>query len=112
MLYDLSVVQFSKMLTIMSTFLQIGEDHAKAKGYNVAVLMQSRLAPDQYPLWRQIQIACDTAKLGVARLVDKVADAPKHADGEATYEECQAQIKDVIAYLLPLSAPILLHQKS
>ncbi len=99
MLYDLTVVQFSKMLNNLSAFLQAGEDHAKAKGFQVSVLMQSRLAPDQYPLWRQVQIACDTAKLGVARLTDRVDSAPKHADGESTYEECQARIKDVIAYL-------------
>ncbi len=56
-----------------------------------------RLAPDQFPLARQVQITCDTAKLGAARLAGK--EAPSHPDTETTVEELRARIRSVIAYL-------------
>ena len=46
---------------------------------------------------RQVQIACDTAKLGAARLAGK--EAPTHADTEKTLPELKARINDVITYL-------------
>jgi hypothetical protein len=50
-------------------------------------------------LTRQIQIACDTAKLGVARLASKEDTAPNHEDGEATIAELQERIQAVLDYL-------------
>lgn len=99
MLYDLTVIQFSKMLNNLSAILEKGAEFAEAKKIDVDVLLNSRLAPDQFNLIRQVQIACDTAKLGVARLTDKVESAPKHADTEATLAELQERIQSVLAYL-------------
>lgn len=61
MLYDLTVVQFSKMLKNLSVILEKGECFANLKKVDMAVLLNSRLAPDQFNLIRQVQIACDTA---------------------------------------------------
>ncbi len=44
------------------------EKYATEKKFDVGVLLQSRLSPDQFRLIQQIQTACDTAKLGAARL--------------------------------------------
>ena len=99
MFYELTVVQFSKMLTNLSAILEKGEQFAESKNINFNVLLNSRLAPDQYNLIHQVQIACDTAKLGVARLVGQVDSAPKHEDTETTLAELQSRIKAVIAYL-------------
>lgn len=99
MLYDLTVIQFSKMLNNLSAILQKGAEFAEAKKIDVDVLLNSRLAPDQFNLIRQVQIACDTAKLGVARLTDKVDSAPKHADTETTLVELQERIQSVLSYL-------------
>ncbi|MFP5459887.1 MAG: DUF1993 family protein, partial [Bacteriovoracia bacterium] len=49
------------------------------------------------PLLRQVQIACDTAKLGAARLAGK--DAPVHDDKETTWPELKSRIHQVIAFL-------------
>jgi len=76
MLYDLTVVQFSKMLHNLTAILNKAELAAEAKKYDVSVLLNSRLAPDQFNLIRQVQIACDTAKIGVARLAGVVDSAP------------------------------------
>lgn len=99
MLYELTVVQFGKMLMNLSAILEKGKQHAEAKKFDFNVLLNSRLAPDQFNLTRQIQIACDTAKLGVARLAGKESSAPKHEDGDATLEELQARIRSVVDYI-------------
>lgn len=99
MLYDLTVVQFSKMLKNLSAILEKSAGFAETKKIDVEVLLNSRLAADQFNLIRQVQIACDTAKLGVARLAGKADTAPKHADTETTLPELQQRIKSVLDYL-------------
>lgn len=99
MLYDLTVVQFSKMLKNLSVILEKGECFANLKKVDMAVLLNSRLAPDQFNLIRQVQIACDTAKIGVARLTDNLDTVPKHDDSETTLAELQARISSVLDYL-------------
>jgi hypothetical protein len=61
------------------------------------VLLQSRLAPDMFPLIRQVQIACDHAKGTAARLAGK--EPPAHTDTETTIEQAKQRIATVIAYL-------------
>lgn len=99
MLYELTVVQFSKMLMNLSAILEKGKQFAELKKVDVNVLLNSRLALDQFNLTRQIQIACDTAKLGVARLTGNEASAPKHEDGDATLEQLQERIRSVVDYI-------------
>lgn len=99
MFYELTVVQFSKALSNLSALLDKGATYAEVKKFDVAVLLNSRLAPDQFNLIRQVQIACDTAKLGVARLTGKVESAPVHADTETTLAELKARIQSVQEYL-------------
>ena len=62
-------------------------------------MLNARLTPDQFPLIRQVQIACDSAKLGAARLTGQVDSAPKHADDEVNLAQLQQRIKDTIDYL-------------
>ena len=104
MLYQLTCVQFSKMLTNLSAILDKGAAYAESKKFDVAVLLNARLAPDQFNLIRQVQIACDTAKLGVARLADKVESAPKHEDNETSLEQLQLRIRSVLEYLSSYTA--------
>lgn len=103
MLYDLTVVQFSKMLNNLSAILDKGAAHADAKKFDVGVLLNARLAPDQFNLIRQVQIACDTAKLGVARLTGKTETVPVHPDTETTLPELKARIQSVLEYLVQFS---------
>ena len=99
MFYELTVVQFSKALSNLSAILDKGAAYAEVKKFDVAVLLNSRLAADQFNLIRQVQIACDTAKLGVARLTGTVESAPVHADTETTLAELKARIQSVQEYL-------------
>lgn len=102
MLYELTAVQFSKMLSNLNRILDKSATYAESKKIDMEVLLNSRLAPDQFHLIRQVQIACDTAKLGVARLTGKTA--PIHEDNEKTLAELKARIEDVVAYLASFTA--------
>ncbi|WP_394823356.1 DUF1993 family protein [Pendulispora albinea] len=96
-LYDASVPQFKRMLTNLDRWLELAIAHAEKKPFDPNVLLVARLAPDQYPLTRQVQAACDAAKFGAARAGGK--EPPKHPDTETTFEELRGRIRDVITYL-------------
>lgn len=97
MIYENTNSQFQKTLRNLKAILEKAELFAQSKKVEFPVMMNSRLAVDQFPLYRQIQIACDTAKLGASRLTAK--EAPPHEDGEMTINQAKSRIDDVIAYL-------------
>jgi len=92
-----SVVESKKMLTNLDGWIEKGVAHAKARSFDPNVLLGVRLAPDQYPLLRQIQSSCDNAKFAAARLSGK--EAPKHPDTEQTVDECRARIHTCVSHL-------------
>lgn len=96
-LYDETIHPLDKMLENLNAWLDAGVEHAKSKSFEPAVLLGSRLAPDQFSLLRQIQAACDQAKFAAARVSGK--EPPKHPDTEQTLEEIRARIATVRAYL-------------
>jgi len=96
MYYD-AFVQFKKTLGQLSTWLDKAEVFAKEKSFDANSFLSFRLAPDQLPFVKQVQIACDTAKLGASRLTGK--EAPSHADNEQTLPELRARVASVISYL-------------
>ncbi|MFT4584162.1 MAG: hypothetical protein ACI8XZ_003926 [Gammaproteobacteria bacterium] len=104
MIYPIVISQFSKMLGNLATMLDKAAAHAQTKKFDMEVLLQARLSPDQFNLIRQIQVACDTAKLAAARLADKEEDAPKHEDSETTLSEIKARLQSVIDYLQTFKA--------
>ncbi|HYE41740.1 MAG TPA: DUF1993 family protein, partial [Ramlibacter sp.] len=67
-MHSVSVPVFARMLNNLGAVLAKAEQHAAARKFDVAVLLSARLAPDMFPLTRQVQIACDAAKFAVARL--------------------------------------------
>ena len=92
-----SVLQAKKMLTSLEGWLDKAVAYATVKSFDPETLLAARLAPDQFPLLRQIQSACDSAKFLAARLSGK--DPPKHPDTEQTLEQVRARIRTVVAYL-------------
>lgn len=102
MFYELTVQQYTKTLRNLLAILDKADKHAEAKKIDFIVFLNSRLAPDQFDLTRQIQIACDSAKIGTARLAGK--EPPAHADTEKTLAEIKARIESTIAYLGTVSA--------
>jgi len=96
-MYEQTVPVFRSMLTNLDTFLQKAAADADTRKFDVAVLLQSRLAPDQIPLLGQVQIACDVAKGCVARLSGK--EVPKHEDTETTLPEVRERIAKTLAFI-------------
>lgn len=96
-MYAQSVALMRPMLNNLKTWLDHARTYAEERGFDAEVLVQSRLAPDQFALVRQVQSACDTAKFVPARLTGR--DAPSHADTESTMDELKARIEAVTAYL-------------
>jgi uncharacterized protein len=88
---------FKLMLSNLSHFLDKAQSHADAKKFDPTSLTQYRLAPDMLPFTRQISIACDAAKFGVARLAD--VNAPKFEDTEATLADLKARIAKTQEFL-------------
>jgi len=103
MIYQIVVPQFSKMLANLSAILDKAASYAEPKKIDMEVLLGSRLAPDQFNLLRQIQIACDTANLGAARLIGNEAAAQTFPDDEKTLDEIKARIASTIAILQKLT---------
>ena len=97
-----SVPIFRTMLTNLAYFLEKGSAHAEARKFDPQVLVNARLAPDMLPFSRQVQIACDAAKNGVARLSG--VEAPKFEDNEATFDELRARIDKTLAWLATVPA--------
>ncbi|RYZ11464.1 MAG: DUF1993 domain-containing protein [Comamonadaceae bacterium] len=96
-MYDASVTVFLHNLQQLSHMLEKGRAHAEAAGLDPATLTQARLAPDMFPLTRQIQSASDASKLGVARLA--AIEAPPFADVEESFAELQDRIARTRAFL-------------
>jgi hypothetical protein len=89
--------QFSRTLTQMTAWLSAAEAYAAERKFDAHVFLTVRLSPDQFPLVRQVQSTCDTAKLGAARLTGK--DAPSHTPTPRPASELQARVRAVIEYL-------------
>ena len=103
-LYTVTVTPIINMLESLTEILEKASGSAKSKqlewhpeGMQESSLLNSHITFDQFPLIRQVQIACDNAKNGVARLAD--IEAPKHEDTEKTFEELKARIEKTIEFL-------------
>src|SRR5580692_5157384 len=96
-LYDFSVPVLTHGLKNLSAILDKAAAHAAEKKFDSIVLAQARLFPDMFPLARQVQIACDTAKGAAARLAG--IEPPKHEDTEATIAELKARIAKTLDFL-------------
>ncbi|MCY1236072.1 hypothetical protein D9M68_454820 [compost metagenome] len=89
-MYEASVPVLARMLGNLSNILKKAEANAQARGIDPKVFIESRLAPDMFPLVRQVQIASDMAKGCAARLAD--VEVPSWEDTESTFDELQARI--------------------
>lgn len=92
-----AVLQMKKVVRHMDTWLAKAASHASGLSYDPSILLGAYLAPDQVPLVRQVQNACDRAKYAAARLAGQ--EGPRHPDTEQTIDELRARIATCAAYL-------------
>jgi hypothetical protein len=95
-----SLPVFEIGLNAITAVLDKAAAHAAAKKVDMSVILSWRLAPDMFPLTRQVQIICDQAKNGSARLAG--IDPPKFEDTETTLEQIKERIAKTIAFLKTL----------
>ncbi|MGD1897421.1 MAG: DUF1993 family protein, partial [Phormidesmis sp.] len=101
-MYQASVPPLMRTLTNLVNILEKGAAHAEAKSIEPTVLSSSRLYPDMFPLAKQVQIASDIARRGVAQLAG--VEAPVMEDTETTFAELIDRLKKSIDYLKTFSA--------
>ncbi len=101
-MHTTSIPVFQQMLGALSNVLGKAQAHASAKNIDPQALLQARLYPDMLPMIRQVQIACDFAKGVAARLAG--VEVPAMADDEQTFEQLQARIAKVLAFIGGLDA--------
>lgn len=101
-MYTETFTQIKKQLGQLDKWLGMASEHAKSRNFDPNVFVTLRLAPDQFPLARQVQIACDTVKLAVAYLTGKPAQPQE--DNETTVEQLQARVRSIITLLDGLKA--------
>ena len=101
-MHSASVPVFTRALGQLLTWLDKAEAHAQAKKFDPAVYLGARLAPDMLPFTKQIQIACDAAKFGVARLAG--VEAPKHEDNEASLAELRERVRKTLEFIAAVPA--------
>src|SRR5580658_6161948 len=101
-MYYETICQMKKMLGQLDKWFDTAQAFATTKSFDPNLFLGFRLAPDQFAFARQVQIACDTAKLAASRLTGK--EAPSHSDSEQTIDELRARVRTVIAYLDGFSA--------
>jgi hypothetical protein len=95
------VPPFAKTLRNLERWLDKAAEFAQARKFEADTLLTARLAPDQFPLVKQVQAAADQAKLGAARLAG--VEAPKHADTETTFAELRERLRATVAWLESLT---------
>ena len=95
-MYQASVPLFRTLLGALSGVLDKGAAFAEEKKFDPSVLATARLAPDMFPLTRQVQIATGHSAACIARLAG--VDVPEWPNTETTFEEMKARIAKTIAY--------------
>lgn len=96
-MYQASIPGFILGFTNFSALLDKAAAFCQEKKIEESVLVGARLYPDMLPLSRQVQIASDVVRRGVARLAG--VEAPGIEDKEASFAELKARIATTISYL-------------
>jgi uncharacterized protein len=97
-----SVAVFDRFLSGLSAILDKAEAHCEAKKIKPEVILAARLFPDMFALTRQVQLACDFAARGTARLAGQ---EPKgFPDTETTFAELKTRISAARGYMAGFDA--------
>lgn len=96
-LYNASIPSFLHGLSNMSAILKKAEANAVERKIDPSVLLNCRLAPDMFPLTKQVQITSDIVKGYAARISG--AEMPKFEDNEASFSDLQARINKTVTFL-------------
>ena len=96
-MYKISVPIFVQFLTSLSATLDKAAAHCEAKKIEPSALLNMRLAPDMYPLVRQVRAATDHAINGTARLAG--AELLTFPNTESSFAELKERIAKTIDFV-------------
>lgn len=96
-MYQASAPVFTQGLKGLLKALAKAEAYVEQRKLDPAALLQARLYPDMFPFLRQVQIATDFAKGGVARLAG--VEPPAYDDVETSFAELAARVERALAFL-------------
>jgi uncharacterized protein len=100
--FEITVPQFILTLKSLKNLLHKAQTHAEAKNIDPHILLQTRLAPDQFSLGKQIEIACDVARFCVARLTG--VEAAQYKDSPKQFSELIQRIDDTVHFMQKIQA--------
>ena len=95
--YEATVPAFLQILGSLAGLLGKAEAHCQTKNIQPEVLLGARLYPDMLPFSKQIQLACDFAAKGCARLTH--SEVPSTPDTEKTFDELRQRLAKTIDYV-------------
>ena len=96
-MYAHSVPVLKQMLSALQTILVQASEYAAAKSIEPDALLQARLAPDMFPLVKQVQIACDFSRGIAARLAG--VEVPSFGSDEKSFADLDALLSKTLAFL-------------
>jgi uncharacterized protein len=96
-MYKISVPIFVQFLTSLSAVLDKTAAYAEAKRVEPSVLLNTRLAPDMFPLGRQVRAATDHAVNACGRLAG--VELPTLPNADATIPELKDRIAKTIEFI-------------
>jgi hypothetical protein len=96
-LYAVTVPVMQKGINALSEILTKAEAWAKEAGKTEEELLALRLAPDMFPLGKQVQLVSDQAKAFVARIQGK--DPVSMEDTEGSFAELRERLAKTLSIL-------------
>ncbi|MET0279634.1 MAG: DUF1993 domain-containing protein [Steroidobacteraceae bacterium] len=96
-MYSASVGVYSRVLTNLDAILDKAVAWADERKLDHAALLQARLAPDMFPLIRQVQIASDMIKGTVSRLAG--VEPPRFEDTEQSFADLKVRIAKTLGFI-------------
>jgi len=91
-----------KLIGNLEHILKKGEANAEERGIDMDVFLNSRLAPDMHPLYKQVLMICDMAKMAPYRIAGLTP--PTYDDSERSLDELYGLISKAKADIQAVTA--------
>ena len=101
-MYAQSVPFLIRNLEATTKFLKKAESAFDARKIDKAVVLQTRIFPDMFPLLRQVLLVSDFCKGSGSRLAGVAV--PSYTDDEKTFEDLYARLAKTVDFLKSLDA--------
>lgn len=98
--YQLATQSTTRVLNNLDHLIDMAMAFCAERKIDESVLFNDRLAPDMFPLARQVQLVSDMTKGCAARLAG--IEPPSFADTETSFEQLKERIKKTVDFIATL----------